>query len=53
MICGNCFLRRVLSFILIFIGVILMICFTPVWIWLSIVGTCLIVIGCVLLRRKY
>lgn len=49
---GNCFFRKLLCCILIFIGVILMLCFMPFWLWLALLGMILIVIGCFLLIRK-
>ena len=52
MFCGNCVFRRILACILIFIGVILLICFTPLWVWLAIIGAVLVCLGCVILFRK-
>lgn len=52
MLCGSCFLRRMMAVFLIFVGVILLICFTPVWVWLLILGAALVGIGCVILKKK-
>ena len=49
---GNFVVRKVIGFFLIFIGVVMLICFMPYWMWLSILGVVLIVVGgCVLARR--
>lgn len=51
--CGNCFLRRIIACLIIFIGVILLLCFTPFWVWLAIIGAFLVCMGCFILLRKF
>lgn len=53
MFCGNCLLKRVIGFFLIVVGVIMLICFMPYWMWLSLLGLVLIGAGCYVLTRKY
>ncbi len=53
MFCGNCLLRKIIGFFLVFIGVILLICFMPYWMWLSLLGLVLIIVGCFVLTRRY
>jgi len=50
--CGNCLIRRIIAFTLIVIGVILLICFLPFWMWLGILGTALVIAGVLVLLRK-
>ncbi len=53
MLCGNCFLRRLVAIFMIAIGIILLICFMPFWMWLALLGAVLIGIGCFVLVRKF
>jgi len=52
MYCGNCIMRRIIAFFLIAIGVILLICFLPYWMWLAILGAILVCVGIFVLWRK-
>lgn len=50
---GNCWVKRIIGFFLIAIGVIMLICFMPYWLWLAILGLLLIGVGCYVLARRY
>jgi len=50
---GNCLVRKIIGFILVTIGVIMLICFMPYWMWLSILGLVLIIAGVFVLSRRY
>lgn len=52
MFCGNCILRRIIASFLIAIGIILLICFLPYWMWLAILGIILVAVGIFVLWRK-
>ncbi len=52
MFCGNCIMRRIISVFLIAIGVILLICFLPYWMWLAFLGAVLILVGIFALWKK-
>ena len=52
MFCGNCIMRRILAIFLIAIGVILLICFLPYWMWLAFLGAILIFIGIFVVSKK-
>ena len=52
MFCGNCIMRRIISVFLIAIGIILLICFLPYWMWLAFLGAVLILVGIFALSRK-
>ncbi len=52
MFCGNCIMRRIISVFLIAIGVILLICFLPYWMWLAFLGAILIGGGIFVLLKK-
>lgn len=41
---------RIISLVLILLGVIIVICCVPVWMWLTLLGIALIVFGAVLAR---
>jgi|GEM_PF-1508781 len=41
---------RIISLLLILLGVIIVICCVPVWMWLTLLGIALIVFGIVLVR---
>ena len=45
-------MRRIIAFFLVLIGVILLICFMPYWMWLAFMGAILIGVGCFILWRK-
>ncbi len=49
---GGYLFRRVVGFFLVVIGVIMLICFMPYWMWLSLLGLVLIGIGCFVLSRR-
>jgi|AGTN01.2.fsa_nt_gi hypothetical protein len=49
---GNFLLRKVVGFFLIFVGVIMLICFMPYWMWLSFLGLVLMGVGCYVLIRR-
>lgn len=51
-LCGNCLMRRILAGFIICIGIILLICFMPYWMWLALLGVALIAGGCFILIRK-
>ncbi len=53
MLCGNCLLRKIIGFLLIAVGVIMLICFMPYWLWLALLGLVLIGAGCYILARRY
>jgi len=48
----NCGVRRIVGCFLVFIGVVLMLCFMPFWLWIALIGIGLIALGCCLLFRK-
>jgi hypothetical protein len=48
---GNCIVRRVVGCFLVFIGIILLICFMPFWMWLALLGIALLVLGSIILVR--
>ena len=50
---GNCWGKKILGIFLIFIGVIMLICSMPYWMWLSFLGLVLIGVGCYVLARRY
>ncbi len=52
MLCANCLLRRIIAAFIICIGIILLICFMPYWMWLALLGVTLIVVGCFVIARK-
>jgi hypothetical protein len=49
---GNFMFRKVVGFFLIFLGVVMLICFMPYWMWLSLLGLVLIGVGCYVLARR-
>lgn len=53
MLCRSCFFKRLISFSLIVIGIILLICFMPYWLWLAILGLALIIVGSFILVKKF
>lgn len=44
-------MRRVVGCFLVFIGIILLICFMPFWMWLALLGIALLVLGSIILVR--
>ncbi len=50
---GNCLVKKVIGVFLIFIGVIMLICFMPYWMWLSFLGLVLMGVGFYVLVRRY
>jgi thiol:disulfide interchange protein len=46
-------LRKIIGFLLIAVGVIMLICFMPYWLWLALLGLVLIGAGCYILARRY
>lgn len=50
---GNFIVRRVVGCFLVFIGVILLICFMPFWMWLALLGIVLLVLGSIVLVRGF
>ncbi len=50
--CGNFLFRKIIGFFLIVLGVIMIICFMPSWVWLSILGVVLVAVGCCVLARR-
>ena len=49
---GSCWAKRIAGICLIVIGIIMMICFMPYWLWLSLLGVVLIGAGCLVLARR-
>mgnify|MGYP000940633668 FL=1 len=49
---GSCWAKRIAGICLIVIGIIMMICFMPYWLWLSLLGIVLIGAGCLVLARR-
>jgi thiol:disulfide interchange protein len=45
--------KRIFGFFLIFIGVIMLICFMPSWLWLALLGLLLIGVGCFVLAKRF
>jgi len=52
MLCGNCIMRRLIAGFIIIIGIILLICFMPYWMWLALLGVALIAAGCFFFLKK-
>lgn len=52
MLCANCLMRRIIAGFVISIGIILLICFMPYWMWLALLGATLIAVGCFVLLKK-
>lgn len=48
---GNFLIRKVVGFFLVLIGVVLLICFMPFWMWLALLGAALLAVGCIILLR--
>ncbi|MGE5493937.1 MAG: hypothetical protein ACM3S4_01385 [Burkholderiales bacterium] len=48
---GNCIVRRVVGCFLMFIGIILLICFMPFWMWVALLGIVLLVLGSIIIVR--
>jgi hypothetical protein len=48
---GNCLMRRIVGFFLVLIGVVLLLCFMPFWMWLALLGVTLLILGCIVLIR--
>lgn len=49
---GNYLVKKLIGFFLIVVGVIMLICFMPYWMWLAFLGLVLIGVGCYVLIRK-
>jgi uncharacterized membrane protein HdeD (DUF308 family) len=42
-----------MGILLVFVGVIMLMCFMPYWMWLSILGLLLIIAGVFVLAKRY
>jgi len=45
--------KRTIGCVILIVGIVIMICSTPLYLWCSFIGLALIIIGICLLRRGY
>ncbi len=48
---SNCLVRKIVGFFLILLGVVLLICFMPFWMWLALLGVGMLILGCIVIIR--
>lgn len=53
MLFANSAVRRVVGGFLVLLGVVLLVCFMPFWMWLALLGVILLTIGAIVLIRGF